>query len=465
MRVKSVSALDELQILKACIVNNTALKQIDAIGSDAKFKSKYAQLVLSWCLSHLREYGEAPGPENIEASLAKWEATQSDPAVRESVEKLLARVGSSEINADLIADKIGVYFSRNSLNKLKEKIEDSILEGDVQAAVDAVSSWKRVEVGKDKSVDVLADADEMLAAFEYEQEALVKMQGGLGRFFGNELCRDGFIAFMGPEKRGKTFAMIEIGWRAMLQKRKVAFIGLGDMSKPQYLKRLAVRAARRPLQRGDYQVPKKVQWNADDEAKSQVTQWKHMQFMTPMTPEEAVEGLDRVRALVGGDQPLFKLAAYPNSTMGVPSIEAVLDGWARDGWEPDVIILDYADLLLPPRSGMDERASSNENWKQLRKISQERHCLVVTATQASAASYESYVVTKSMFSEDKRKLAHVTGLVGLNQTEEEKEDGIMRLNWIVRRDAAFNETECCLLAGNRAFGTIASCSNFREDQR
>jgi hypothetical protein len=77
---------------------------------------------------------------------------------------------------------------------------------------------------------------------------------------------------------------------------------------------------------------------------------------------------------------------------------------------------------------------------------------LVTATQADAASYERQVMTKSNFSEDKRKLAHVTGMIGLNQTKEEQEKGIMRLNWIVRREAEFSEFACLNVAGCLALG-------------
>ena len=53
----------------------------------------------------------------------------------------------------------------------------------------------------------------------------------------------------------------------------------------------------------------------------------------------------------------------------------------------------------------------NTTWKQLRALSQDRHCLVVTATQANAGSYTREApMDRRSFSEDKRKLAHATGI-------------------------------------------------------
>ena len=87
---------------------------------------------------------------------------------------------------------------------------------------------------------------------------------------------------------------------------------------------------------------------------------------------------------------------------------------------------------------VQEYRTEKIRWKALRRLSQEKHCLVMAPTQADAASYDAYTLTAKNFSEDKRKLGHVTGMLGLNQIEEEKVAGIMRLNWIVLREAPFS---------------------------
>ena len=79
-------------------------------------------------------------------------------------------------------------------------------------------------------------------------------------------------------------------------------------------------------------------------------------------------------------------------------------------------------------------------WKNLRALSQERHVLLITATQADKDSYKKGRLSLSNFSEDKRKLAHVTAQYGLNQDPQgrEKKLGIMRINEIVVREGEFS---------------------------
>jgi replicative DNA helicase len=138
---------------------------------------------------------------------------------------------------------------------------------------------------------------------------------------------------------------------------------------------------------------------------------------------------------------------HPNNSINVRGIESLLDVWERDGWIPDVIVIDYADLLLPPNNKVDKRFQIDDTWKQLRGLSQSRHCLVLTATQADASSYRTKILGKSNFSESKTKLGHTTGIVGINVTPAEKEMQVRRLNWIVLRDADYNELECLYIAG------------------
>ena len=462
MKLRSISVSDELQILKGCISDRTTLMRVASLGDDvAKFKNKFANTVYKWCIDHLDSYDEAPQRENIISAFTKWQTTAPEELV-ERVESFLDKVDTTPVNVDLVADKIGTYFSRNSLEELRETIEDDLAVGSIDDAITAVSSWRRVEVGKDASVDVLRDRDAMRDAFEHSTEPLIKYPKAMGRFIGDDFARSSFVAFMGPEKRGKTFAMMDVAWRAMQQKRKVAFIGLGDMTKNQYMKRFGIRAARRPEFAGTYSMPKRVKFK-DDTREHEVVEWKKFDYSDNLSWQVASNAMSEIVNRKGIRSPLLKLSAYPNSTMSVDSIEGVLDSWERDGWVPDVIVLDYADLLLAPRGASDERAANNMNWKQLRKISQERHLCMVTATQASAASYDSWVVTKQHFSEDKRKLAHVTGCIGLNMTPEESDDGVMRWNWIVRREAAYNEYDCVLMGGNRGFGVLNACSFFRGE--
>jgi hypothetical protein len=92
-------------------------------------------------------------------------------------------------------------------------------------------------------------------------------------------------------------------------------------------------------------------------------------------------------------------------------------------------------------------------------MSQEFHNLVVTATQANAKSFTAEILNMEHFSEDNRKFAHVTGMVGINQTNDEKKEQLQSLNWLVLREDEFDITKTvyaanCLAIANPAVKSI-----------
>lgn len=108
---------------------------------------------------------------------------------------------------------------------------------------------------------------------------------------------------------------------------------------------------------------------------------------------------------------------------------------------PGLIVLDYADLMVPSYQ-TEYRHQQNQIWKDLRGLNQELDCLLVTATQADADSYDRNSLRLKNFSEDKRKYGHVTTMYGLNQDSKGREKGIglIRINELLLRDDGFDSS-------------------------
>ena len=251
-----------------------------------------------------------------------------------------------------------------------------------------------------------------------------------------------------------TWWLLETAYRALLQQRKVAFFEAGDMSEKQLNRRLYTRVARRPLRPKTVRIPKAMV-RGDDEKQPRI-KFESKTFDHGLDWREAWKACEALRKdKLRTDQDLLKVVVHPNDTLSLPMIDEQLEAWARDGWTADVIVIDYMDLIVATGGGDDFRHQTNATWKQGRGLSQKWHALVVSATQSDADSYTKNVITRSNFSEDKRKLAHVTDLVGLNQTDTEKELGLMRLNHIVLREAAYSATRCVFVAGCPDLGCLA----------
>lgn len=466
MKVQKFDSNEEKQILIGMIVDRTVLGRISSKWNKGMFRNNYANLIAQWCLEYFEKYEKAP-MKHIQSLFESWAEEHKDKETIELVEEFLSGLSEDykalkkESNSDYIIDLAGKHFNAVKLERLTESITTDIENGKIDKAKDRVNSFNHVELGLGTGIDVLLDEEAIKEAFKDKTEPLFVYSGALGEFFGSIWEREGFVSFLAPEKRGKTWWLIDVAYRAMLQRRRVAFFAVGDMGQNQMMRRFMIRTAARPIVAKEIKYPIGIKKKPDDEI-AQVD-YKIKNITRPLSWRKSLKACNKIiRSKIKSKESLLKLSCHPNSTLKVKDIQNILKGWERDGWVADVIVIDYADILNMDYTGKEGRECINETWKQLRSLSQTYHCLVVTATQSDADSYDVKTMGKNNFSEDKRKIAHVTGMIGLNQTHEEKMNGIMRLNYIARREEEFFEYLCVHVAGNLSIGNPAIKSCFEE---
>ena len=268
------------------------------------------------------------------------------------------------------------------------------------------------------------------------RRSLISYPGALGKLIGDSFHREGFIAFMGVEKAGKSYSLMDATYRALRQRLKVAYFEAGDLGQDEVIARIGQRCCRLPLRPGEYTIPegdsKASNFDAD-------VVFKKIRYDSQVNANSSYKAFLKVTR----GRSLLRLCSYPNSTLTVSEIDGLLEQWSAEDWVPDVVVIDYADILAPPPGFLDVKEQIDEVWNHLRRLSQKWHCLVLTATQASANSYDqTQPLSRKNFSGRKTKLAHVSGMIGLNTTKRPSGDDQplpIVWNWIVRRDAQFSE--------------------------
>jgi replicative DNA helicase len=444
VRTERFDGSEERSVVTAMITSKEVLAKIAPCWKDSPMASTWANLVGKWCVEYYRKYSDAP-QRNIEGLFASWASKRKGDDTVNVVERFLTSLSEdyeaskSSVNAPLVIDTASKHFRRVALSKLAEELQRDVDAEMLDDAEERLRAYSRIDLAKELGVDVLDDEEGLREALDpKENEPLIEFSGtkleSLGRFYGANLGRDCFVAFMAPEKRGKSWLLFDLAWRAMEQRRRVALFEVGDMSKKQVYRRLAVRAAKAPAKGKTLRYPIYLEGKGDEYE----INFKDKHFKKDLDWRDAWKAFQEVKKVAKTKKSYLKLCVHPAGSVGVEQIKSAVLDWEREGWSPDVICIDYADLLHCPLKTDSEREKINHVWTSLRALSQERHCLVVTATQASRASYKARWISMEHSSEDKRKLAHVTGMVGINQTAEEKRDGVIRLGWVVLREEEFH---------------------------
>jgi len=464
LRIEKKNSSDERRILIGMIVDPIVLGRIFSRWQHQMFRSRWANIIAKWCLRYYKRYNKAPLAQ-IESLYETWAAESKDKTVIRLVEKFLDSLSAeyedlqSESNSDYIIDVAGRYFNQVRIEMLMESVESDIDGGKVDKAHDRLVGYSKIEMGVGEGIDILQNEEAMQKAFADRGESLIKFSGALGEFFGDSLEREGFIAFMGKKGIGKSWWLQEVSYQAMLQRRRVVMFEVGDMGESQMMRRLGIRITRHPRYPKVIRYPVGVKWSV--RRNRAVVEFDEREFGRKLSWRRAIKACKRVvEKSVKSKDTYFLLSCHINSTLHVSGIQNILQDWAREDWVPDVIVIDYADILNMEYQGIEGQDRINETWKRLRGLSQQYHCLLVTATQSDAASYDKNTMGMGNFSDDRRKIDSVTGMIGISQTPAEKKNSLMRLNWISLRDAEFHTNRCVHVAGCLAIGNPAMKSCF-----
>jgi replicative DNA helicase len=137
----------------------------------------------------------------------------------------------------------------------------------------------------------------------------------------------------------------------------------------------------------------------------------------------------------------LKIKKYRTNECTIDTIRSYLNRLEmEDGFKPDMIVVDYADLISPRKSYSDKRFELESVYLELRDLADEYKCPVWTASQANRGSLDKKVITIADLAEAFNKANIADLMVALCQTVEEKEDGIMRWHVAKHRNGEANIT-------------------------
>jgi hypothetical protein len=439
---------EERQILTGMIVDRTVLGRISSVWQKGAkpFDGEGANALGRICVAYFRQFGKPPD-KDIVGRVIRWhERNGKDKTAGEMMNRIVRSLSDrweqakADVNPEVLVEMAQSVFRKVTLRRMAEDVLAALDSGQTDKAEEVRKGYAAVELGS-KEGSFLENEELWQAAFAEPDKSIVEYGSGLGEFFGHSLGRDSFFAFMAAEKRGKTWWLADLAWRAMSQQLRVAYFQAGDQSRNQIMRRFAVRAARRPRRAQTIVLPKGIEYNGEKK-RSFPAEREEKTFDEPLRWREAYDSYMQKLGRIKSRGELFFLTCYGNGSLSVEQIKSMLLHKAHaEGWTADVVVVDYADILAAPSTSShysDERAQVNANWIALKNLSTELHCLVVTATQVKAEAYKADLLLMSHFSEDKRKYAHVDGMVGINVDVHEKARSACRLNWLVLRDDDFN---------------------------
>ena len=112
---------------------------------------------------------------------------------------------------------------------------------------------------------------------------------------------------------------------------------------------------------------------------------------------------------------------YPTKSASTKSIKNHLEKLKKQDILPDVVIVDYADLLRPISASAEKRHELESIYEELRGMATEFNCAFITASQTNRGGLNAEVITMESISEAFNKCFVADFIFSLSRTPQDKQ--------------------------------------------
>src|SRR3972149_4880226 len=226
---------------------------------------------------------------------------------------------------------------------------------------------------------------------------------------------------MGLPKAGKSRWLVHLGKMACLQRKRVVHITL-EMSEEE-IGELYIQAFFAVSKR-KIGIMQHLMFSLSEDGKFFNTEEINLDgILTFEDPEKTEKILKLVKDLKRTE---LIIKEFPEGCLTIDMLKTYLDSLEMStGFIPDVLIVDYPDLMSVSRDAI--RTSISRNFVDLRGLAQDRNLFNLVVTQSNRAGEGIKLLTASNLSEDFSKVMTADEFLTLNQTEAEYELGLARI--------------------------------------
>lgn len=492
----------EKQIIINLILNDKFCSTILPVIDYSYFRSSYAKTIIKWVEDYYSTYKKAP-TDHIryiyEQHKKKLDADEFKQVG--TVLEYLSDVSDTRVhNVDFLIDSADKFFRERHLELQNAAMEAALNKGDTVSAEHIVQNVYKGVQNTSHAFKRLDDASFVRSCVRTmvqkldDAEVFFKFPGRLGTFLGS-FERKWFVSFLAPAKRGKTTYMVDSAVTSVTRRLNTAIVSL-EMPSEQLMARymlsitgiypeVATHTHMVPLmdcvknQEGICTLENRVgagsilgevpltyddmpEWVRCDVCRAYKdfipTSWKEPVEKKYISEGDYVKKVNVFNRLFGRYGRVIHL---PSKSVTVTDIkERISDLHNSENFIPDVIILDYADLIRPEVSTGQKRHDLDDIWEDLRGWAQEDNFLLISASQTNRISAGVDYIKDIHVAEDYSKIAKLDVGIGLCQTDQMKQRGIMNINKVVHRHEEYVQSHVCTVLQDIKFQQSSLDSEF-----
>jgi len=379
----------QVKVLAAMFVDRTFLQQIADIIQSDYFESDANSWLLDILIEHFREYKTPPSKDVLKVKITEIENDVLKTAILEQLKDVFRYMESDDL--DFVKNEI-LKFCKNQ--EIKRAIMDSVgllkmgSYDEIKSKIDgAMKAGADTDIGHEYKKDVISRYNEAARHTVTTGWDVIDdlMDGGLAP---GEL---GVV--MAPAGIGKSWMLINIGANAIRQNKTVIHYTL--------------------------------------ELNENYVGQRYDSVITGIAAQNLKNYTEDIEEKLKDISGELIIKYYPTKSVGVMGIKAHVEKTIMLGNKPDLIVVDYADLLKV--SSKDKHEALEELYEDLRGMAGEYGVPVWTATQANRSALEDDIIEADKIASSYGKVMVSDFLMSLSRKVEDKLSGTGRGHVIKNR--------------------------------
>lgn len=414
------------------------------------FSSEVTETLVKCCFSYFDQFQEAPIHHLYDEMLRKL--VNKEPKEVTRYTDYLRKISEMhEPSMDYILSRINEFVKARSFENAAIEFVTLIERNKITAAKELM--YEALKVGIEKEDVGLTyfnlDTPTYLNNNEYNYltstgvPTLDKLIGGYKR--------GEFVCILGGYKGKKSWSLIKVGEESLMRGLNVLHIS-HEMNADEIEMRYDMAIGGLVSDRDISEVQIEI---VDDIGNIEN---KYTKRVENVYNKEAVFEVRKKLHRHGGNLIIKK---YPMRTGTMSELDRYLDYLETyHDFIPDVVLNDYADIMLLPKAG-NTRDSLNTIYMDHKRLADERNMLVITVSQVNREALSKEKLTMKDIAEDARKVGNVDVMVSYSQTDTQEKDNIMRGQVIATRSR--KGMGCgCLFKQNLDIGQFCTGSWFPQ---
>ena len=423
--MKLTYAIQEALLALLCYDDKAAMV-VEALVPPTQFDPTHAKIAQA-AVEHRARFGQVPGEHTMDLMDSLVQRHEKDGPLLRKLQESLAETKDA-INRDYVLAQARVFARHQTLKRSLGEAIDELQKGTEEGtdAAHAILSEAVTEKGGDLFDPGTNLADSETALRFLDQNRDQHFSTGIRELDALKLgpARKRLHLMIAPTGRGKSWWLVKLAKEAMLRDRKRVLYVTMELDETEVAQRMLQSICAMPKREA---ANVRVTFDRDEDGRYLGFSEKKNR---PTFTLEGSRGEQKLRAKVEQlrYRPPMLIKGFPTGSLSVRQLEAYIETLeATQGFIPDLLLIDYPDLMDYGSGYREERFALSALYKNIRGLGIKRNMGIAVVSQGNRGSAKKRWVDETDIGESWDKLAHSDYAITMSQTLQEKKLNLARL--------------------------------------